>query len=60
MKRQSTRQYYLGQKRKKANMFLHLTKQALPWVPESFHARFQILVTSFEYRLTFQSILLQS
>ena len=55
MKRQSTRQYYLGQKRKHGKL-VHPTKQALTWVPETFHARFQVSLTSFEYRLTFQSI----
>ena len=49
-----------GRKESRANMFLPATKQAPPWVPESFHARFPVSVTSFECRLTFQSIFLQS
>ena len=49
-----------GRKESRANMFLLPTKQALPWVPQTFHARFQVSVTSFEYRLNFQSIFLQS
>ena len=49
-----------GKKESMANLFLHPTKQALTWVPESFHARLRVSVTSFEYRLTFRGIFLQS
>ena len=35
-----------SRKESTANMFLHPTKQALTWVPQTFHARFQVSVTS--------------